>query len=278
MIHCAASIEFDLPVIEAAEANIGASLNVLAFAKSCTRLQQMVAVSTAYVAPHPGGGGECEEELVELPRPAQVLYDALRGGASQDTLLRETGHPNTYTYTKCLSEHLVTEQRGSVPLTIVRPSIVSASWQYPKPGWIDSNAAFAGFVGLIGAGHLRAIVGNRKLSDIVPCDVVAESCGCSVCIEARIKRTCVTWPKRTIGVGLAADVISSCFKRHPIGRPRKSLILDPITDVFVWSTGSGTSAGSAVQMWLRMSGKKRQIRRVAGLVDKLKYATRHLFY
>ena len=276
VIHCAASIEFDLPVIEAAQANIGASLNVLVFAKSCTRLQQMVAVSTAYVAPHPGGEGECEEELVELPRPAKVLYDALRGGASQDTLLRETGHPNTYTYTKCLSEHLVTEQRGSVPLTIVRPSIVSASWQYPKPGWIDSNAAFAGFVGLIGAGHLRAIVGKRRAKlDIVPCDVVAEkvvdAAFASESDQAPI-RYAVAGPERTIGVGFAADVISSSFKRHPIGRPPKVAYLGPDNRRFRMVNWQRHKApAQLVQMWLRMSGKKRQIRRVAGLVDKLKY-------
>ena len=54
IIHCAASIEFDLPIVEAAQANIGASLNVLQLAQACAHLQRMVAVSTAYVSPHPG--------------------------------------------------------------------------------------------------------------------------------------------------------------------------------------------------------------------------------
>lgn len=276
IIHCAASIEFDLPVAEAAEANIGASLNVLAFGKTCVKLQQMVAVSTAYVSPHPGGSGACQEELVKLPRPAKVLYEALQGGANQDTLLRETGHPNTYTYTKCLSEHLVTEGRGSIPLTIVRPSIVSASWQYPKPGWIDSNAAFAGFVGLIGAGHLRAIVGKREAElDIVPCDVVAEKvvdAAFAPRSEQAQVRYAVAGPQRTIGVGLAADVISACFKRHPIGRPPKVAYLGPDNKRFRMVDWQRHKApAQLVQMWLKMSGKKRQVRRVAGLVDKLKY-------
>ena len=42
VIHCAASIEFDLPIIEAAAANIASSLNMLELARSLRRLQSMV--------------------------------------------------------------------------------------------------------------------------------------------------------------------------------------------------------------------------------------------
>src|SRR5262249_10176759 len=117
-----------------------------------------------------------EEKPVRLPRPAGEIYRSiLLGLANTKKILRETGHPNTYTLTKCLAEHLLTENRGEVPLTIVRPSIVSACWKYPSPGWIDSRAAFAGFVALIGSGYLRAVVAQYPtLLDVVPCDVVAD--------------------------------------------------------------------------------------------------------
>jgi 1-acyl-sn-glycerol-3-phosphate acyltransferase len=90
-------------------------------------------------------------------------------------VLRSTGHPNTYTLTKAIAEHLLLERRGHVPVSIVRPSIISASLQHPFPGWIDSKAGFAGFVVLLGAGHLRAVVGDgdSKL-DLVPVDEVAQ--------------------------------------------------------------------------------------------------------
>ena len=46
--------------------------------------------------------------------------------------------PNTYTYTKALAEHLLLEECGSIPLAIVRPTIVTAAMKEPIPGWVDN--------------------------------------------------------------------------------------------------------------------------------------------
>ncbi len=46
--------------------------------------------------------------------------------------------PNTYTYTKALAEQLLEKRCGSVPLVIVRPSIVTAAMKEPIPGWVDN--------------------------------------------------------------------------------------------------------------------------------------------
>lgn len=46
--------------------------------------------------------------------------------------------PNTYTYTKQLAEQLLIDEGRDLPLAIVRPSIVGASWKEPFPGWIDN--------------------------------------------------------------------------------------------------------------------------------------------
>src|SRR5207245_2250376 len=141
---------------EAARANITTSLNLLELSRSCPRLERMVYVSTAYVTPHPGDAAPIAEVLAPLPGPAAELYQAiLEGTADTAGLLRRSGHPNTYTLTKSLAEHLLLGRRGSIPLSIIRPSIISASWRYPFPGWLDSMAGFASFVVLIGLGHLR---------------------------------------------------------------------------------------------------------------------------
>ncbi|KAK8090537.1 male sterility protein-domain-containing protein [Apiospora phragmitis] len=90
--------------------------------------------------------------------------------------LKLTGHPNLYTLTKCLAEHVVAEARRGLPLTIVRPSIVSAAWQYPMPGWIDSFAAVTGVFTGVWMGVLRVVRGNlQTVLDIVPVDSVAMS-------------------------------------------------------------------------------------------------------
>ncbi len=65
-------------------------------------------------------------------------------------------------------------RRGAVPLSIIRPSVISASLRHPFGGWIDSTAGFGAFVLLIGLGHLRAVVADAGARlDLVPVDEVA---------------------------------------------------------------------------------------------------------
>jgi thioester reductase-like protein len=178
VIHCAASVEFSLPVAEAAATNAAGALHALELARACRRLASLVLVSTAYVTPHPGGGAvrRAEETLAPLPFDAEATFPRLLAGeADASRLLTETGHPNTYTLTKAVAEQLVARRADGLPLTLLRPSIVSASRRHPRPGWIDSSAAFAGFVALIGAGRLRVVAGDPATRlDLVPCDDVAE--------------------------------------------------------------------------------------------------------
>ena len=173
IIHSAASVDFNLPIKDAAEANITSALSVIDFAKTCPNLASIVSVSTAYVRPH--RPGPLAEELVDLPfDPAQMYEDIKHGRCAQADLLATTGHPNTYTLTKCIAEHLILRSRGTLPLSIVRPSIISAALKYPFPGWIDSYAALAAFVGVFGAGYLRIVAADPDSRlDVVPVDVVA---------------------------------------------------------------------------------------------------------
>lgn len=179
IVHCAASVEFHLPIREAAAANVTSALGVLELAKACPRLVSHVDVSTAYVTPHPGDGVPVREELAPLRIAARTLYPAILASRydrvdHEAGLLAENGHPNTYTFTKCLAEHLLAERRGAVPLTLVRPSIISASLERPFAGWIDSPAAFALFAMMVGTGRMRALIARpRARLDIVPVDVVA---------------------------------------------------------------------------------------------------------
>ncbi len=179
VIHCAASVEFDLPLAEATAVNTSGALSALEVARACRRLASFVDVSTAYVTTHPthesGAALRAEEKLAPLPRDGASIYaDVLAGRADEARLLAETGHPNTYTLTKCVAEHLLARRGADLPITLVRPSIVSTSRSTPSPGWIDSAAAFAAFVMLIGTGRLRVVAGNpRARVDVVPCDAVA---------------------------------------------------------------------------------------------------------
>jgi fatty acyl-CoA reductase len=181
VIHCAASVEFDLPLHEATQANVDGALNVLSLASACHALDSMVSVSTAYVTPHRSDATPIEEALAPMPlqhfnNDPEALLSAIHAGeVDADALLRESGHPNTYTFTKCLAEHLLTRRAGDVPLTLVRPSIIAASRQMPMPGWIDSPAALAAFVLMLGTGYLSVIAADPEAHlDVIPCDEVAQ--------------------------------------------------------------------------------------------------------
>lgn len=176
VINCAASVQFNLPIKDAATANIATALEMLNLASGCRNLTSLVNVSTAYVTPHAGDTVPVNEELAPLPYAASDLFEAImRGEVDEVELLGETGHPNTYTLTKCIAEHLLCERRGDAPLALVRPSIISSSLERPRPGWIDSPAAFALFAAQIGSGRMRAVVARPQARlDVIPCDAVAD--------------------------------------------------------------------------------------------------------
>lgn len=221
IIHCAASVDFDRPVREACASNITSALTVLELARRMPQLCKMVSTSTAYVTPH--RAGPILEELALLPRPAEVLYAEMQREAGHgDALLRETGHANTYTYTKCVAEHLLLERARGVPVEIVRPSIISASLLHPVPGWIDSKAAFAGFVATIGAGYLRLIDGDPQvLLDVVPVDYVTD---CLIQASQNTRTDASPIRHATAGVhkasliGATSESIVAFFRRNPAAR------------------------------------------------------------
>lgn len=174
VVHAAASVKFNLPLARAARVNVDASLNLLELVRHVPKLERFVYVSTAYVTPHVPGA-PVEEVLAPLPAPAADLYEACVDGTFTDAeLLARTRQPNGYTLTKSIAEHLLVERRGAIPLTIVRPSIITASREHPFPGWIDSTAGYAAFVLFVGTGRFRALVcdPDAKL-DLVPVDDVA---------------------------------------------------------------------------------------------------------
>lgn len=229
VVHAAASIEFDLPARDALRANHDTTRNLLALAQGIPTLRRFVYVSTAYVTPHTGDETPIPERLVSLPDSADALVQQIRAGAiPDDALLRRTGHPNTYTLTKCLAEHLVEAERGNVPVSIVRPSIISAARRHPFPAWIDSAAGFGAFAVLLGLGHLRAIIGSSTARlDIVPVDDVADRILTCAVGDSRpfAIRHAVTGLGRAPTVGECWRAVTEWFMRHPVQRlPRRAYL------------------------------------------------------
>ena len=72
-----------------------------------------------------------------------------------------TSFPNSYTYTKRMAEHVLVENNSKrIPLLILRPSIVSASFAEPFPGWTDSISLIGGIYLVAGLGIMRDLPAN----------------------------------------------------------------------------------------------------------------------
>lgn len=88
-------------------------------------------------------------------------------------------HPNTYTYTKRLAEILVQSEYESLPVCIVRPSIVTPAYQQPLPGWVDNLNGPVGIMVAASKGVLRSLLCNGnymiKLYDI-KLKIILSSC------------------------------------------------------------------------------------------------------
>lgn len=107
----------------------------------------MVHVSTAYSNPYLRNveeqvyGSTMDEDHQMFVNGVGVLPDEF-----VDTIAErfQKKHPNTYTLTKHMAEHIVLEYHEKLPICIVRPSIVTAAIENPYPGWIDNIYGITG--------------------------------------------------------------------------------------------------------------------------------------
>ena len=176
IIHSAASVEFDLPLEEATGINVDGSLAMLALAKECVNLRAHVHVSTCYV--NSNLRGFVDEKVYPAPFSVDDMYAHIKSSEPVDLAARKEeilqGWPNTYTFTKFLTEHLLLQRHGSVPLVICRPSIIAAALAEPMLGWTDSLSAASAVFLAGGMGILPTLPGSIwNVGDLVPVDLCA---------------------------------------------------------------------------------------------------------
>lgn len=171
--HAAATIRFDEELKKAVLVNTRGTKLMLEFAKEMKKLQVFIHVSTAYCHLK-------ERVLYEklYPPPAdphkiikcvEWLEDEVVNSMT-DKILGDL--PNTYAYTKALSEGLVAEQIDNLPVVILRPSIVIPIWKEPLPGWTDNINGPTGLLIGAGKGVIRTMHCNQDgYADYLPVDV-----------------------------------------------------------------------------------------------------------
>jgi thioester reductase-like protein len=151
VLHCAASISFDLPLAEARAINVEGTREVIGFARECKalgRLDRFVHVSTAYVAGrYAGTFGERQLDAGQTFR-------------------------NTYEQTKWEAEHVVAAADDLAP-AIARPSIVMGE---SDSGWTPAFNVLYWPLRAFSRGLFDEIPALPAAHvDVVPVDYVADA-------------------------------------------------------------------------------------------------------
>ena len=68
--------------------------------------------------------------------------------------------PNTYSFTKAMSERILLDHVDGLPFCMVRPTIIGAAMSEPLPGWLDSISAAASIYLFAGLGILKYLHGR----------------------------------------------------------------------------------------------------------------------
>ena len=83
------------------------------------------------------------------------------------------GWPDAYAYTKALGEQALTEVKGNVPVSIVRPSIIESALAEPFPGWIRGFRMAEPVILSYARGLLKEFPGVPEGTvDVIPVDIV----------------------------------------------------------------------------------------------------------
>ena len=151
IVHCAASISFDLPLEQAREINVQGVARVLELAREIAAagsLRRLVHVSTAYVSGrHAGEFGEQDLDVGQEFR-------------------------NTYERSKQEAELLLRAQASDLPLAVARPSIVVG---HRASGWTSAFNVLYWPMRAFERGLLQEVPAREdSIVDFVPVDYVTD--------------------------------------------------------------------------------------------------------
>ncbi|KAH0888630.1 hypothetical protein HID58_051059 [Brassica napus] len=86
------------------------------------------------------------------------------------------GWPNTYVFTKAMGEMLIGYCRKSMPIVIIRPTIITSTFSDPFPGWIESIKTIDSVIVSFRKGLLKCfLVDDMAVCDLIPVDMVANA-------------------------------------------------------------------------------------------------------
>ncbi|RID68869.1 hypothetical protein BRARA_C01002 [Brassica rapa] len=201
IVNSAATTRFDERYDVALGINTFGPLNILNFAKKCAKPQLLLHVSTAYVCGERSGlilekpfamgetlNGKNKVDIdAEMLLVEQKLKQLKKLGYSEEETKQAMkdlglkraklyGWPNTYVFTKAMGEMLLGYCRESMPIVIIRPTIITSTFSDPFPGWIEGIKTIDSVIVSFRKGLLKCfLVDDMAVCDLIPVDMVANA-------------------------------------------------------------------------------------------------------
>ncbi|XP_062090581.1 probable fatty acyl-CoA reductase 4 [Humulus lupulus] len=199
IVNSAATTDFYERYDTALNINSMGVLNVVKFAMKCVKLKMLLHVSTAYVCGE-GEGVIVERELypgqtlratsskldfeIEMKLAAQKLDDLRAQGISEALIAsdmkdfgiqraKKFGWPNTYVFTKAMGEMCIGQYKDSLPTVIIRPTMITSTYNEPFPGWIEGLRTIDSVVVGHGKGKITCFLADPAcIMDMIPGDML----------------------------------------------------------------------------------------------------------
>ncbi|KAG5314163.1 FACR1 reductase, partial [Acromyrmex insinuator] len=174
IIHAAASVKFNNSLKCAIFANTRATRDICILAQNMKNLIALVYVSTAFAHVNE----PVMDEKIYLPIADWQKIIEIVETLDEHTLNIFTAKcldyaPNTYIFSKNLAEKVIHNYSSSLPCAIIRPSIVTTTFQEPIPGWLDNVYGPIGLLIAAGKGILQVACMNEDINeDAVPVDIL----------------------------------------------------------------------------------------------------------
>ncbi|KAM7351638.1 fatty acyl-CoA reductase 1-like isoform 1-T2 [Cochliomyia hominivorax] len=174
IFHMAANVKFDDPLKGSILLNTRGTYELVKIAEKLKNLVVFMHCSTGYSNPF---NQVVKEQVYKMPvdwRKTIQIAETFDEYIINALCAKYTGfYPNTYTFTKNLSEQIIEEYSSKLPMIIFRPTVVTSAHKEPFPGWADNiNGGQSSCVGA-GIGILPIMYANGNLSvDFIPIDMV----------------------------------------------------------------------------------------------------------
>lgn len=133
VIHAAANVRFDCPLETIVLVNVRGTRDLLRIAKGFKCLQTFVYMSTAYCHSHKLNQSTAEQFYRTPIEPEAIIrlaerYEVNDGREGNELLMVLTDKfihpwPNTYSFSKAITEDLIRRSLDELPIVVIRPSI-----------------------------------------------------------------------------------------------------------------------------------------------------------